>query len=142
MRHAEKFRDTIIACYDAYNADRGAVARSSSGRCRRPPVGRRRLPADVLDLRGGGKATGEIAQAISDVAEGAERQARMAEEAQRSAEEIARAVAESAQNAERTAEVATNAHAVAREGVEAAEQADRGDAIGAHLEPGGHRRDP
>ncbi len=48
----------------------------------------------------------------------------MVHETQRSAQEIASAVAESAQNAERTAEVAHNAHMVAEQGVAEAEQAN------------------
>ena len=123
MRHAEMFRDAIIACYGAYNATAERL---------RELVGTMATTAESVGAasqqmsstsESAGKATGEIAQAITEVAEGAERQARMAEEAQRSAQEIARAVTESAEGAERTAEVANNAHGVAREGVQAAEQA-------------------
>ncbi len=123
MRHAELFRDAILACYDAYNgtADRlrhlvGTMSSTAES------VGAASEQMSSTS-EAAGKATGEIAQAITEVAEGAERQARMAEEAQRSAQEIARAVGESAEGAEQTAQVASNAHEVALQGVEAAEQA-------------------
>jgi methyl-accepting chemotaxis protein len=72
-----------------------------------------------------GRATGEIAHAVSDVAEGAERQVRMIEEARMAAEEVGRAVEESADNARQTAVVAADARQVAKDGVGAAEQANR-----------------
>jgi methyl-accepting chemotaxis protein len=71
-----------------------------------------------------GRATGEFAHAVSDVAEGAERQVRMIEDARLAAEQVARAVQESSENAQATAEVAGDARAAAQEGVGAAEQAN------------------
>ena len=57
-----------------------------------------------------GKAVGEIARAVSDVAAGAERQVRVVEQARSSSEQ--------------TGQAAEQASAVAQQGVEAAEQAD------------------
>ncbi len=71
-----------------------------------------------------GKATGEIANAVGGIAQGAERQVQMVEQARQSAEEVARAVHESAENAKATAEVAHQAREVAQQGVGAAEQAN------------------
>ncbi len=76
-----------------------------------------------------GRATGEIATAIGDVAQGAERQVNLVESAKRAAEEVAAAVNESATQAEQTAEVAGRAREIAQQGVVAAEQAN--DAMGA-----------
>ncbi len=124
QHHTEMVRDMLVACYDAYNqtADRlrGLVGHMSV------TAGSVRTASEQMSCTSeqAGKASGEIAQAITEVAEGAERQARMASDAQRSAEEIANAVAESAENAERTAEVANNAHVAATQGVEAAEKAN------------------
>src|SRR5450631_2854247 len=71
-----------------------------------------------------GRATGEIAHAVSDVAEGAERQVRMIEGARLAAEEVGRAVEESADNARQTAAVAADTRQIAQDGVGAAEQAN------------------
>ena len=53
QRHTEMFRDAIVACYDAYNADRGEVARAGLDDEHDGWGGRRRVAGDVLDLRGG-----------------------------------------------------------------------------------------
>jgi methyl-accepting chemotaxis protein len=71
-----------------------------------------------------GRATGDIAQAVVGVAEGAERQVRMIAEARRAAEEVATATADSAENARRAVEVAQEALAAAHGGVGTAEQVD------------------
>jgi len=71
-----------------------------------------------------GRATGEIAQTIGNVAEGAERQVRLVEAARCAAEEVAAAVQESTQQAEQTVAVAARAREIAQNGVTAAEQAD------------------
>ncbi|MGO9901605.1 MAG: methyl-accepting chemotaxis protein [Solirubrobacteraceae bacterium] len=123
LRHVERFRFAVSDCYDAYNQSceklRRLVGHMSV------TAGSVRAASEQMSCTSeeAGKATAEIAQAITEVAEGAERQARMASEAQRSAAEIASAVAETAENAERTAEVANNAHFVAKQGVDAAEKA-------------------
>jgi methyl-accepting chemotaxis protein len=70
-----------------------------------------------------GRASGEIARAITDVASGAERSTRMIEDARLAADEVARAISESAEQAAATAERANEARAIAERGVEAAEQA-------------------
>jgi methyl-accepting chemotaxis protein len=123
MRHAEMFRDAMVASYGAYNETASRL---------RELVGHVMTTASTVTAASQemsstsnetGRATSEIAQAINGVAAGAERQASMAQHAQRSAEEIVQAVAESAENAERTAEVANNAHLVAQQGVDAAEKA-------------------
>ncbi len=124
MHNCEAYRDAMIKCYGVYNQTVGQL---------RDLIGHMSATASSVSAASGemsstseeaGKATGEIAQAITEMAEGAERQARMAEEAQRSAQEIASAVSESAESAEKTAEVASGAHQAAAEGVEAAEQAN------------------
>jgi methyl-accepting chemotaxis protein len=71
-----------------------------------------------------GRATIEIAQAVSDVANGAERQAAMTNEARRAADEVAHAIQESADNALLTVEVGQEARRAAGDGVAAAEQAN------------------
>ena len=71
-----------------------------------------------------GKANGEIAHAVSDIAEGAQRQVHMIDEARCCADEVASAVAESAENIDVTARAAREASDVARRGGLAADQAD------------------
>jgi methyl-accepting chemotaxis protein len=70
-----------------------------------------------------GRATGDVAHAVSEVASGAERQVQAIDCARVSAEEVARAIESSAENARVTAEVAGLAREAAEEGVGAAEQA-------------------
>ena len=69
------------------------------------------------------RAVDEIAGAVGDVAEGAERQVHAVEQAQRITEEIGGAVRASAETAQETAEVARQARRVAEEGVTAVEEA-------------------
>jgi methyl-accepting chemotaxis protein len=123
-RHTESFRDAIVACYGTYNETvatlrrlMGTVTTSASS----VTAASQQMSATSHEA---GKATNEIAQAIGEIAAGAERQARTADSAQRAAYEIAQAVADSAANAERTAEVANSAHEVAKGGVAAAGQAN------------------
>jgi methyl-accepting chemotaxis protein len=70
-----------------------------------------------------GRAVGEIASAVTDVAQGAERQVRMVEATREAVQEAARAAAASSVTAESTAEAAEQAREAAREGVSAASQA-------------------
>jgi methyl-accepting chemotaxis protein len=70
-----------------------------------------------------GRAVGEIAGAVSDVAQGAERQVQMVGTAREAVQEAARAAAASAATAAATTEAAVEAQALARTGVQAAEQA-------------------
>jgi methyl-accepting chemotaxis protein len=70
-----------------------------------------------------GRATDEIAQAVGDVAHGAERQAAMTNVARLAADEVANAIRESADNAQLTVEVGQEARRAAGDGVTAAEQA-------------------
>jgi methyl-accepting chemotaxis protein len=70
-----------------------------------------------------GRAVTEIAHAINDVSEGAERQARMLDSARAAANEVARSIASTAENAQATAEVALAARSAADEGVRAAQHA-------------------
>jgi methyl-accepting chemotaxis protein len=70
-----------------------------------------------------GRAVAEIAQAISDVSEGTERQARMLDSARTTAQEVARSITATAEHAQATAEVAVGARSAADEGVRAAQQA-------------------
>ncbi|MGA2014045.1 MAG: methyl-accepting chemotaxis protein [Solirubrobacteraceae bacterium] len=125
LRHTELFRDSILVCYEAYNATAQRL---------REIVGRVSATAGTVGSASrematssdqAGQATGEIAHAISDVAHGAERQARGAEDALRTADEIAAAAAQSAQSAEETVAVAGDAQVAMRQGEQAAEQASR-----------------
>ena len=70
-----------------------------------------------------GRAVGEIASAVSDVAQGAERQVRMVESTREAVQEAARAAGVSAATAHTAAQAADEARHVAEGGVEAAEQA-------------------
>jgi methyl-accepting chemotaxis protein len=70
-----------------------------------------------------GKATGDIADTVSEIARGAERQVLAVEQARRSAEEVGQALSNAAATAQETAEMANQAREVARHGVGAAEQA-------------------
>ena len=71
----------------------------------------------------GGRAVGEIAAAITDVADGSERQLRMIESTRDAVDAAARTADESAANAGETAVAAEQARAVATDGVEAAQHA-------------------
>ncbi|MGA2926942.1 MAG: methyl-accepting chemotaxis protein [Solirubrobacteraceae bacterium] len=123
-RTAEQFRDAVFGCYMAYNRAvkhlRELVGQVSTAAV---SVGdsSNMIAAGSDDT---GKATGEIAHAVGDVAQGAERQVAMIDAAQRSAADVARAVARSAQIADQTAQAAADARDVARAGVQAAQDAN------------------
>ena len=120
----ERFRDAVMECYAHYN-EAAARLRELVGHMSATAGSVRTASERMSSISDeAGQATGEIAQAITQVAEGTERQARMASDAQRSAVEIANAVAETAANVEHTAEVASTAHFVAQQGVDAAEKAN------------------
>jgi methyl-accepting chemotaxis protein len=70
-----------------------------------------------------GRAVGEIANAVGDVAQGAERQVRMVESTREVMQQAARSATESAENAHSTAQAAEQARNVTREGVAAAGEA-------------------
>jgi methyl-accepting chemotaxis protein len=70
-----------------------------------------------------GRAVAEIANAVGDVASGAERQVRMVESTREAVQGAAQAAATSAQTASATAGAAEDARGQARDGVRAAEQA-------------------
>jgi methyl-accepting chemotaxis protein len=70
-----------------------------------------------------GRAVAEIASAVGDVAQGAERQVRMVESAQAAATAAAQVASESAGRAERSAQAAEATRVSARDGVTAAQQA-------------------
>jgi methyl-accepting chemotaxis protein len=70
-----------------------------------------------------GRAVGEIAAAITDVAQGAERQVRIVEETRSAVQGAARAAASSTQTANETTGAATDARRLVQEGVDAAGQA-------------------
>ena len=76
-----------------------------------------------------GRAVGEIASAVGEVAQGAERQVRAVEQAKVATEEVASASGVSAQNAQETAEAAVTAGHVAEQGAQAVAKAS--DAMGA-----------
>jgi methyl-accepting chemotaxis protein len=70
-----------------------------------------------------GRAVGEIASAVRDVAQGAERQVRVVESARDAAAHVSSAVTESADNATQTSQVAEQARELAQHGVNAAQSA-------------------
>ena len=70
-----------------------------------------------------GRAVGEIASAVGDVAQGTERQVQMVESVRGAAQDAARMAAESAASARETASAADQARAVAEEGAAAAQVA-------------------
>jgi methyl-accepting chemotaxis protein len=70
-----------------------------------------------------GRAVGEIASAVTDVAQGAERQVRMVEAARNAAQEASTAATRSAEQARHTASAAEQALELARDGIGAAERA-------------------
>jgi methyl-accepting chemotaxis protein len=124
MSQTEDLRATLLECYVAYN---------------RTAENLRTMIGEVSSTAGSvgaashqmsstseetGRATGEIAQAISDVAHGAERQVNLIATARRAAEDVAAAVNQTAAQAAQTAEVATQARETAQQGVSAAEQAN------------------
>jgi methyl-accepting chemotaxis protein len=70
-----------------------------------------------------GRATGEVAESLTEMAGGADRQVRAVAEARRFAEQVNEAVRQSADSARRTAEAAERVQAAADEGVDAASEA-------------------
>ena len=70
-----------------------------------------------------GRAVGEIALAVGDVAQGAERQVRSVEEAKLATEQVGQATEDSARSAQETAVAAAEARQVAEEGEHAVAQA-------------------
>jgi methyl-accepting chemotaxis protein len=70
-----------------------------------------------------GRAIGEIAHAVSDVAQGAERQVRTVESAQRMTEEMVTATRSSAESVQEATTAAQSAREVAQEGAKAVQQA-------------------
>jgi methyl-accepting chemotaxis protein len=102
-------RERTVASVEAYNASRESL-RGLVGEMMETSVtvaGASQQMATTSDEAG--RAVGEIAKAVSDVASGAERQARMIEQARQSTEASGQAAGE--------------ASSVARQGVEAAEKA-------------------
>ena len=117
----------------------------------------RRLVGDVTDSAGTstrrrarwrstsdetGRAVGEIAAAVGDVAQGAERQVRMVESTREAVQEAARAADASAQTAQATADAADSARRAARDGADAAERATDAIQHVAAVQRAGQRRDP
>ena len=70
-----------------------------------------------------GRAVHEIAAAVGDVAQGAERQVRMVESTRTAVQEASRAAESSAESARETSQAAEHARRLAQDGVHAAEQA-------------------
>jgi methyl-accepting chemotaxis protein len=122
-QNAEGIRDTILVCYEAYNASteqlRDVIGKVSDTAMSVSDASEQM--ASTSDETG--RATGEIAHAIAGVAQGAERQVLMIDAARRAAEAVALAVRQSAEQAEQTAEVASRARETAQQGGLAAEQA-------------------
>lgn len=71
-----------------------------------------------------GRVTGQVAQAVGEIAEGAERQVRIVEAALGSASQVASAAATSAEHAQATAEAAHGAQEIVRQGMDSADQAN------------------
>jgi methyl-accepting chemotaxis protein len=94
----------------------GAVSRSAGS----VSAGSQQVASSSEDA---GRAVGEIAGAVSDVAQGAERQVRMVESTREAVQDANRAAGASAQAALDTCAAAAQAREVAREGVAAADEA-------------------
>ncbi len=130
MSQTEHFRSTLLDCYESYNIT-VANLRSLIGQVTSTAdsVGAASLQMSA-NSEEAGRATGEIAQAIGDVAQGAERQVQMVETARRTAAEVALAIRHSAEQAESTAQVATQARAGRPARRRGGRAGQRGDAVG------------
>ena len=117
MRTAETFREAVFSCYLAYNrAVKGLRELIGEVHSAAVSVGGTSNMM-VASSEETGRATGEIAHAVGDVAQGAERQVLMVAAARNSIEDVARAASESAESASQAAEVAHETRKVAQEGV-------------------------
>jgi methyl-accepting chemotaxis protein len=122
-RHIESFRNAMVDSYDYYNETAEQLGKLIGELTETAGTVDGASTALVSNSTEAGRATDEIASAISDVAQGAERQVDMISAVRAAVEEVATAVQHSAEQAEQTAGVAQHAKEVARHGVEAAEQA-------------------
>ena len=124
MRTTEQLRDAILLGYAAYSKTtenlRGLIAEMSSTAA---TVGAAWHEMSSTSEESG-RATGEIANAIGSIAEGAERQVQIVEQAKCAADEVGQAVTDAATNAHETSTVAYEAREVAERGLGAAEQAN------------------
>ena len=108
------------ASIDAYNEMREQLADLVGELSQSAGTRLVRFAADGRDLEEAGRAVGEIASAVSDVAQGAERQVRMVESTRAAVNEASRMATESAASAEGTVEAAQKARDLADDGVRAA----------------------
>ena len=123
-QNMERLRDLLVNCYDAYNTSAENLRQLVASLATAAGTVGSASEQMATTSEESGRATGEIAQAIETVAEGAEHQVAMVDAARRSSAEVRGAVTETAENAGRTAEVAAEARQTAKDGVSAAEEAD------------------
>jgi methyl-accepting chemotaxis protein len=116
-------RESTIGSVQAYNETRAELAGIVGELSERAATVSSASLQMATTSEDAGRAVGEIASALSDVAQGAERQVRMVESTRTAVQEAARGASSSAETASVTAEAADDARRVARDGVEAAEQA-------------------
>jgi methyl-accepting chemotaxis protein len=118
-----EIRDDTAASMEAYNASRAALA-SMIGQvsltATAVSMASRQLASGSEDT---GRAVGEIARAVEDVAAGAERQVRAVVSARDTVAEVAGATTDSADGARETAVAADEARALAAAGAEAVREA-------------------
>jgi methyl-accepting chemotaxis protein len=116
-------RERLLASVDAYNKTRvglqgmiGSVAETATTVV---------SSSDEMAFTSeeGGKSNGEIARAVNEIAEGAERQAKMIDDAKSSVEDVVLAATSASGDARATVEAAVATRGVARAGVGAAQQA-------------------
>jgi methyl-accepting chemotaxis protein len=116
-------RDNTVAAMDAYNEMRTQLAAIMSELADTAGTVDTASQEMASTSEEAGRAVGEIAAAVTDVAHGAERQVRMVESTREAVQEASRAAAASAEGAIATAAAADHARAVAVDGVGAAEHA-------------------
>jgi methyl-accepting chemotaxis protein len=118
-----EIRDNTVASVDAYNRMRdqlsGVIAELSDNASTVSAASQQMATTSEE----AGRAVGEIASAMSDVATGAERQVRMVDSTRMAVDEATKTAQSSAHTAQATAEAADQARHMALDGVEAAAQA-------------------
>jgi methyl-accepting chemotaxis protein len=134
--HPRSERDLLGNAFHKLVGDLRAVIREMSTQAATVSSASEQMAATSEET---GRAVGEIASAVTDVAQGAERQVRMVESTRNAVQEAARAAQTTSDTANVTAEAAERARAVAADGVAAATQAT--EAIRQVAESSGHVSD-
>jgi methyl-accepting chemotaxis protein len=120
----DAIRLTVEACLEGHNATcvaRGKVIANLDEAAKEVVSASTQMAATSQEF---GLATDAIADSVSGIAAGAQRQVDAVERARLTAEEVARATTEAAANIEATAEVTQQAREAARRGSGAAEEAE------------------